>query len=752
MSDQLPSTSYVTNCSVTGNNNLIGFKPIKTFKWTPRLERYLLQNMKRVKPCELNLNISIGVLWNYMSDMWNIRFADIIENICFDNSEKDFVLPEDFNQLIQEEGEKIKNLNKECKTLIFPVMSDQLPSTSYVTNCSVTGNNNLIGFKPIKTFKWTPRLERYLLQNMKRVKPCGKSNAPLFTLFFCYTHQGCDIIENICFDNSEKDFVLPEDFNQLIQEEGEKIKNLNKECKTLIFPVMSDQLPSTSYVTNCSVTGNNNLIGFKPIKTFKWTPRLERYLLQNMKRVKPCGKSNAPLFTLFFCYTHQGCDIIENICFDNSEKDFVLPEDFNQLIQEEGEKIKNLNKECKTLIFPVMSDQLPSTSYVTNCSVTGNNNLIGFKPIKTFKWTPRLERYLLQNMKRVKPCGKSNAPLFTLFFCYTHQGCDIIENICFDNSEKDFVLPEDFNQLIQEEGEKIKNLNKECKTLIFPVMSDQLPSTSYVTNCSVTGNNNLIGFKPIKTFKWTPRLERYLLQNMKRVKPCGKSNAPLFTLFFCYTHQGCDIIENICFDNSEKDFVLPEDFNQLIQEEGEKIKNLNKECKTLIFPVMSDQLPSTSYVTNCSVTGNNNLIGFKPIKTFKWTPRLERYLLQNMKRVKPCGKSNAPLFTLFFCYTHQGCDIIENICFDNSEKDFVLPEDFNQLIQEEGEKIKNLNKEFMSDQLLSTSYVTNCSVTGNNNLIGFKPIKTFKWTPRLERYLLQNMKRVKPCGHVTQIN
>ncbi|KAL4088840.1 hypothetical protein QTP88_023924 [Uroleucon formosanum] len=97
-------------------------------------------------------------------------------------------------------------------------------------------------------------------------------------------------------------------------------------------------------------------------------------------------------------------------------------------------------------------------------------------------------------------------------------------------------------------------------------------------------------------------------------------------------------------------------------------------------------------------------------------------------------------------------DIIENICFDNSEKDFVLPEDFNQLIQEEGEKIKNLNKEFMSDQLLSTSYVTNCSVTGNNNLIGFKPIKTFKWTPRLERYLLQNMKRVKPCGHVTQIN
>ncbi|KAL4088842.1 hypothetical protein QTP88_023926 [Uroleucon formosanum] len=128
MSDQLLSTSYVTNCSVTGNNNLIGFKPIKTFKWTPRLERYLLQNMKRVKPCELNLNIPIGVLWNYMSDMWNIRFAVIIENICFDNSEKDFVLPEDFNQLIQEEGEKIKNLNKEC-------LNDEINERKFL-NCS----------------------------------------------------------------------------------------------------------------------------------------------------------------------------------------------------------------------------------------------------------------------------------------------------------------------------------------------------------------------------------------------------------------------------------------------------------------------------------------------------------------------------------------------------------------------------------------------------------------------------------------
>ncbi|KAL4088786.1 hypothetical protein QTP88_023870 [Uroleucon formosanum] len=300
MTDQLPSTSDVTNCSVTGNNNLIGFKPIKTFKWTPRLKRYLLQNMKRLKPCEinkhlsillikekmhkeLNLNIPIGVLWNYMSDMWNIRCADIIENICFDTSEKDFVLPEDFNQLIHEEGERIKNLKKECLndeinlqlvaqikmstgTLIFPVMTDQLPSTSDVTNCSVTGNNNLIGFKPIKTFKWTPRLKRYLLQNMKRLnhweinKHSGillikekmhkelNLNIPIGVLWNCMSDM-CNIIcaninVNTCFDNSRKDFVLPEDFNQLIHEEGERIKNLKKEC-------LNDEINERKFL-NCS--------------------------------------------------------------------------------------------------------------------------------------------------------------------------------------------------------------------------------------------------------------------------------------------------------------------------------------------------------------------------------------------------------------------------------------------------------------------------------------------------------------------
>ncbi|XP_060873763.1 MRG/MORF4L-binding protein-like [Metopolophium dirhodum] len=131
MSNQSPSTSDMTNCSETGNNNLIGCKPIETFKWTLRLEKCLLRNMAGLKPSginkhlsmlllkkkmykELKLNIPIKVLWNYMSTKWDIRAADCIESIHFDTSEKDFVLPEDFDQLIDEEGEKIKNLNKEC--------------------------------------------------------------------------------------------------------------------------------------------------------------------------------------------------------------------------------------------------------------------------------------------------------------------------------------------------------------------------------------------------------------------------------------------------------------------------------------------------------------------------------------------------------------------------------------------------------------------------------------------------------------
>jgi len=73
---------------------------------------------------------------------------------------------------------------------------------------------------------------------------------------------------------------------------------------------------------------------------------------------------------------------------------------------------------------------------------------------------------------------------------------------------------------------------------------------------------------------------------------------------------------------------------------------------------MSNQSPSKPDVTQFSVTDDNNLIGFKQIKTFEWTTRLEKCLLLNMARLKPSGKSNAPLLTLFFCYImHQGCMI-----------------------------------------------------------------------------------------------
>ncbi|XP_016656605.1 uncharacterized protein LOC100568661 [Acyrthosiphon pisum] len=61
---------------------------------------------------ELQVNIPIKVLWNYVSSKWDIRSADIMENISFDTSEKDFVLPEEFAQLLAEEGEKIKRLDK----------------------------------------------------------------------------------------------------------------------------------------------------------------------------------------------------------------------------------------------------------------------------------------------------------------------------------------------------------------------------------------------------------------------------------------------------------------------------------------------------------------------------------------------------------------------------------------------------------------------------------------------------------------
>ncbi|XP_060873268.1 uncharacterized protein LOC132947088 [Metopolophium dirhodum] len=130
MSNQLPSKSDLTNCSVTSDSNSIGLEPIRNFKWTTRLEKCLLLNMVRLKPSginkhlsilllkekitkELQVNIPIKVLWNYVTAKWDIRAADIIENISFDTSEKDFVLPKEFDQLIAEEGEKMKRLDKE---------------------------------------------------------------------------------------------------------------------------------------------------------------------------------------------------------------------------------------------------------------------------------------------------------------------------------------------------------------------------------------------------------------------------------------------------------------------------------------------------------------------------------------------------------------------------------------------------------------------------------------------------------------
>ncbi|KAL4105231.1 hypothetical protein QTP88_020493 [Uroleucon formosanum] len=157
MSNQSPSKSDVTNCSVTDDNNLIDFKQIKTFEWTTKLEKCLLLNMTRLKPCginkhlsvlllkekiskELKLNIPISILWNYLSDKWDIRAADIIEHISFNTSEKDFALPEEFDQLIIEEGEKIKKLDKEYSK---EGLNETIPSTLLESSPAKT---NDVGF------------------------------------------------------------------------------------------------------------------------------------------------------------------------------------------------------------------------------------------------------------------------------------------------------------------------------------------------------------------------------------------------------------------------------------------------------------------------------------------------------------------------------------------------------------------------------------------------------------------------------
>jgi len=130
MSNQSPSKSDVTNCSATDNSDLVDTESIKDFEWTIGLQKCLLINMRRLKPCGINKHLSIfllkeklkkqfdidlpnEVIWDYLATKWDLKAADILEHISFDTSMKDFILPEEFDQLIAEEGEKIKKLEKE---------------------------------------------------------------------------------------------------------------------------------------------------------------------------------------------------------------------------------------------------------------------------------------------------------------------------------------------------------------------------------------------------------------------------------------------------------------------------------------------------------------------------------------------------------------------------------------------------------------------------------------------------------------
>jgi hypothetical protein len=130
MSNQSPSKSDVTNCSATDNSDLVDSESIKDFEWTVDLQKCLLINMRHLKPCGINKHLSIfllkeklkkkynidlpnGVIWDYLATKWDLNAADILEDISFDTSMRDFILPEEFDQLIAEEGEKIKKLEKE---------------------------------------------------------------------------------------------------------------------------------------------------------------------------------------------------------------------------------------------------------------------------------------------------------------------------------------------------------------------------------------------------------------------------------------------------------------------------------------------------------------------------------------------------------------------------------------------------------------------------------------------------------------
>jgi len=69
---------------------------------------------------------------------------------------------------------------------------------------------------------------------------------------------------------------------------------------------------------------------------------------------------------------------------------------------------------------------------------------------------------------------------------------------------------------------------------------------------------------------------------------------------------------------------------------------------------MSNQSPSKSDVTDSSIMDDKNPTGAKQLLNFEWTTKLEKCLLYNMIRLKPCGKSDVALFAFVF---HKGCTI-----------------------------------------------------------------------------------------------
>jgi len=63
---------------------------------------------------ELKLNIPTKCIWSYLKTKWNIDAADAVEHISFNTSKKNFNLPEEYEQLIGEEVEKLKKSREKC--------------------------------------------------------------------------------------------------------------------------------------------------------------------------------------------------------------------------------------------------------------------------------------------------------------------------------------------------------------------------------------------------------------------------------------------------------------------------------------------------------------------------------------------------------------------------------------------------------------------------------------------------------------